>query len=66
MKKIIGTITIVILVSACTKTTEKTDFSIKGSDSELELTTTLANRFEEEYPQIKLAVSGGGSAFGLQ
>lgn len=66
MKKIIGTITIAVLVSACTKTTGKTDFSIKGSDSELELTTTLVNRFEAEYPHIKLAVLGGGSAFGLQ
>jgi len=67
MKHIIGILTISLLLTTCQKATEQTDnYTIKGSDSELELIRILANKFEEEHPMTRLSISGGGSAYGVQ
>ncbi|MBC9813042.1 PstS family phosphate ABC transporter substrate-binding protein [Crocinitomicaceae bacterium CZZ-1] len=67
MKHIIGILTISLLLTTCQKATEQTDsYTIKGSDSELELIRILANNFEEEHPMTRLSISGGGSAYGVQ
>lgn len=67
MKHIIGILTISLLLTTCQKATEQTDnYTIKGSDSELELIRILADKFEEEHPMTRLSISGGGSAYGVQ
>lgn len=39
---------------------------IKGSDTMLRLTTTLANEFMKSYPEISIYVDGGGTRTGIE
>lgn len=43
----------------------KKTIEIKGSDSEVNLVQRLAEQFMEEHPDVKIAVTGGGSGTGI-
>ncbi|MCS6818721.1 MAG: substrate-binding domain-containing protein [Chitinophagales bacterium] len=52
-----------LIFSGCS--TRNNIIKIKGSDTEVNLTVTLAEAFRSVYPQIVISVSGGGSGLGI-
>lgn len=67
MRKAIGTLLISLLFFTCQKSkSTKNNYTIKGSDTELELIKTLIEEFESEHSSVKFSIQGGGSASGLQ
>jgi phosphate transport system substrate-binding protein len=70
---IVGLIVTVLVTSGCgpakqagESNTTKTSISVKGSDTEVNLATELAEHFKKSHPDIKVAVSGGGSGVGIK
>ncbi|MGD8305346.1 MAG: substrate-binding domain-containing protein, partial [Ignavibacteria bacterium] len=60
-------ILILILLTSCSiKQRQVAVITIKGSDTMLELTQTLARRYMEENPGISIYVNGGGTAEGVR
>lgn len=45
--------------------TQKETLTIKGSDTEVQLVSNLAEAFSQKYPDIDIAVTGGGSGVGI-
>jgi phosphate transport system substrate-binding protein len=67
MRIAFSTFLILGLIIACSpKPLEVAVIRIKGSDTMLELTKKLANKYMEENPVISLYVEGGGTATGVK
>ena len=67
MKFLSSIVLIISLLNACSpKPLEMATIRIKGSDTMLELTKVLANKYMEENPGISIYVEGGGTATGVR
>lgn len=54
-----------LLLSACTTATTGEEIVIQGSDTEVQLVSTLVEAFTEKNPTANISVAGGGSAVGI-
>lgn len=54
-----------LLLSACTTNTSGGEIVIQGSDTEVQLVSTLVEAFTEKNPDANISVAGGGSAVGI-
>ena len=67
MKLLICCLLITVLFESCSyKSTEFAVIKIKGSDTMLELTKNLANRYMQKNPGVSIYVDGGGTASGIR
>lgn len=70
MKKIILLASCLLILTACknnsvSKEPESQSITIKGSDTEVQLVSNLAEEFGKEYKNVSLSVTGGGSGVGI-
>lgn len=73
MKKIIVSIVVIVgavvalifLANLPKKETENKSLTIKGSDTEVQLVSNLAEAFSQDNPGINISVTGGGSGVGI-
>ena len=67
MKKLLSLLPVLMLITACNQTpdTEQESVVIQGSDTEVQLVSTLVEAFAKDHPDASISVAGGGSAVGI-
>lgn len=72
MKRLLVALTLILLLAACSSSSTTTDTNSatayienKGSDTIVNLALAWAEKYQDEHPDVRISVTGGGSGTGI-